>query len=252
MNKRCSFYVRHFYGSIAEHSLWSRIWRKTNNSREIRRIIFDFLRSYASNIVRMWCLQQSELDRMVETLPFIILVMTIIHILGSQYWEKFYTQNKWIKSVLNVEYQYGKSINYIKLMNRLLKMHPQNPIFWWFVVDLVEGYATNSVYALEKLIFESKLDWSSLIRNTKVYGLLNMITILHYIFAYESQYLAYSFETSNRTVKLSIFIIIFIAVWDKLQKSFKEETIVEKLLKFIFKYDKVQNFIKEKSNIAFY
>ena len=99
-------------------------------------------------------------------------------------------------------------------------------------IDICEGMATNSTYILENYLFKEKISFDSIIRNLKMYGVLNAITLIYYSYDWNmNNQNDYVWETGSikNLYETLIYSVMFLTACSKIQIKFEETPILQKL-----------------------
>lgn len=160
---------------------------------------------------------------------------------------KYYKTNQITRTLFNMEYQHLKAHNYAKISINDYHFFPGSYIFNSLHVTACEGLATNSVYVFEDLIIGKKPCLKSILRNLKVYLLLNSYSIAFMMLDIQPEYHTFTMEYvgSVKLFEVVVYFVLFFATCDKVQLTFKEKNILSyfeinrlSLVKLVLKFQK--------------
>lgn len=190
-----------------------------------RRIIGDIARWYLSTVVKAVSLGNFEIYRVLRTFPQFFWIMFIWYMIGHKTFKRYYTDNVIGKTLINLEFRYFKSIQYLRYTWTVTDKH-HCLLFSWAMSDLAEGLSTSSVNIVEEFIFSEKLDTAGWWRNLKIYLQLNLVSIVFFLFEYQ-----YYSETIKSTVYYPhgvwdhlVICIILQNTISSLSKNFKDHS----------------------------
>lgn len=133
-----------------------------------QRLIYDLIRIYTSNFTRMIILQKPEFDKIYSSLHIVTVILLVTYSIGRENIVKI-ASNKLVRTFLRLEYQYGKGISYIRLVDRIHSTYPGNFLMIYLGGSIVEAYSTPIGFALEKYMIGESINYPEFVANTKVY-----------------------------------------------------------------------------------
>lgn len=193
-----------------------------------RRIIFDFLRCISIPICKMYLMGKIDYTGLMSQVPSILIVMAVCYIISSKGFQAYYSKQRWIRTVVNLEFQHLKSIGYHQTLLKFIKMFPTNPMLACFVTDIPEGLIVFAIYIVEQIVTKTKVNFDPLVKNAKIYLAVNLVTMMYLALKQKSEDKHY-FEGHNnvdRTYRYLVYTILVACNADKLQVYYKETPIV--------------------------
>lgn len=189
-----------------------------------QRLLYDFIRVYISTVAKMLLVEPFDFIKLFSNLPNCLMLMFIAYVISESLLMKHYKDNKLTRTMFNMEYQYLKAYVYIKMSYAIYGINPTSFIFNSFAVDLPEGVATNFGYWIEEFFTKPKACLKGIIRNCKIYLLLNLWTILYFsgCLPESVRIVLQNYVSTEWIFEASIYFTLFIATSDKLQSTFGE------------------------------
>ena len=186
-----------------------------------------------------------------KTLPSWFMLMYAAYLIDEGMLIKWYKTNKFTRALYNMEYQHLKSFSYLRNTYTVFGTFPNSFMMNSLIIDVPEGMATNLVYIFEDFLSTTKVSFTdvmssvflrsshlaSLTRNLKVYLVLNIISTLYFIYPMQerTRILMMSYVSTSRLYEGTIYFIMFVATWDKIQTAFKEKSILSTLQQIFHK-----------------
>ena len=183
---------------------------------------------------------QIDYEKLLSTIPNLILMIFVIYSLSDQFIIKYFKHNRYSMSFFALEYQYLKWYAYIKYAAMFLNEFDCSYLIAFLLIDICEGMATNSSYIFENFIFKESISLDSTIRNLKMYLTLNIVTLIYY----SSIWLCNSPSSSlwenecSKIYEAWVYAVMFIFTCSKIQCKFNETSILSKIA------EKQKNFLK--------
>lgn len=126
-------------------------------SGRVQRFTGDYLRCMAVTAVKMMTKGDFQAWKLFLKTPSILICMALVYSLKVDGVKKYYYNNTWLRTLVQLQFQLVKAHMYIATLPMLYKLYPYNPIIVCLLVDLSEGLAVRSEYILEKVVTEASI-----------------------------------------------------------------------------------------------
>ena len=195
----------------------------------IQRVLFDLVRMFIIPWLKMLAISNFNLNELMSSLPKVWLIIAVLYNIPKESISKYYTKNRYVRTILHMEFRYFKSINYIKFIAVLRKLHPSSMIFNFLMADLIEGCSVVFIHCVEMFYNTGTPDFRNFWINFKGYLILNVISILYFsdVLCVSQGSWLYGFISTEFLYQILWWTILFLTAWYQLQNAFSEETIFE-------------------------